>query len=380
MQQYLEEFNSTLVKLGWVYENPDARWACAALPVKKPSGGYRQTTDYKPVNAQVEPLAGLMPNLDVDLERVAGSRCFGLFDFIKGYWQLPLHPESQEVLSYMTHRRIYTPRRVPQGCSDAALYFQATMERCFAPLLLTHMLVWIDDLLLYSADVDTYLAKLDELLRLADSFGFKLSATKSCVYKREVKWCGKLITGEGELQQFICSSNWMRNSIVDYARLVRPLQEKFDTAMQHARRRTKRIAKGIPITLTSAEQEAFSLMKDAIANSSVLAFPDPSADMCLLTDASDEGWAVIVTQVTQEVVEHVAAQGIMLAVAKLLDHRWNPSKRHHELLVSWKGLEPIEDSWESLKSLAKDIPVLVKAYAETHGDKSLRQALSKLLA
>ncbi|KAJ0391718.1 hypothetical protein P43SY_010405 [Pythium insidiosum] len=85
-------------------------------------------------------------------------------------------------------------------------------------------------------------------------------------------------------------------------------------------------------------------------------------------------------QVTQEVVEHVAAQGIMLAVAKLLEHRWNPSKRHHELLVSWKGLEPIEDSWESLKSLAKDIPVLVKAYAETHGDKSLRQALSKLLA
>jgi hypothetical protein len=72
-----------LVRLGWVYENQGARWACAALPVNKSgSNEYRQTTDYKPVNAQVESLVGTMPNLDVDLERVVGSVFFGLFDFI----------------------------------------------------------------------------------------------------------------------------------------------------------------------------------------------------------------------------------------------------------------------------------------------------------
>ncbi|OWZ14905.1 hypothetical protein PHMEG_00011539 [Phytophthora megakarya] len=68
LQHFLEEFNDTLVSLGWVYENPNARWACPALPVKKAGGAneYRQTTDYKPLNAQVEPLVGTMPNLDVD--------------------------------------------------------------------------------------------------------------------------------------------------------------------------------------------------------------------------------------------------------------------------------------------------------------------------
>lgn len=119
--------------------------------------GYRQTVDYKAVNVQVEPIAGVLPNIQVDLENVAGSTCFGVFDFIKGYWQIGLSKCSREVLSYMTHQRIYTPTRVPQGCSNAALFFQATVEKCLSELLRKHLLVWIDDLLLYARDIETYL-------------------------------------------------------------------------------------------------------------------------------------------------------------------------------------------------------------------------------
>lgn len=100
-----------------------------------------------------------------------GSMCFGLFDFIKGYWQLPLAKEWQEILSYMTHRKIYTPRRVPQGCVDAAFSFQSTMEQCFVSLLCQHLLVWIDGLLLYANDVGTYLLNLEELFALMDHMG-----------------------------------------------------------------------------------------------------------------------------------------------------------------------------------------------------------------
>lgn len=318
-QAFLESFNDKLVSLGWVYENPSSRWACAALPVRKSGGSdFRQTVDYKPFNSQTEPIAGIMPNLHVDLEKVRGSRHFGLFDFIKGYWQLPLAKECQELLSYLTHRKIYTPRRVPQGSADAALYFQSTIERCYQALLYTHLLVWIDDLLLYAADIDTYLDKLQELLELTAKFGFKLSVVKSCVYKQEVKWCGKVINGEGvthdsgriealqnmpyptnagELQQFICSTNWMRDSIVDYARLARPLQDTLDRTMAQVSRRTKRVASGLPVALTVQERAAYDAVKQALANSATLAFPKPEAEMILLTDASDVGWSVIVTQV-----------------------------------------------------------------------------------
>jgi transposase InsO family protein len=83
-------------------------------------------------------------------------------------------------------------------------------------------------------------------------------------------------------------------------------------------------------------------------------------------------------EVTQEIKEHVAAQGIILTVAELKGHRWNSGKRQHELHVAWKGLEPIEDSWESLLPLYKDIPAMVRAYAASKGDAALRQAVAKL--
>lgn len=76
-------------------------------------------------------------------------------------------------------------------------------------------------------------------------------------------------------------------------------------------------------------------------------------------------------EVTEEIREHVAAQGIVLSVAELKEHRWNESKGEHEMLVSWKGLDPIEDSWESVRSLVKDIPVMVKRYASASNDDSL---------
>ncbi|ETL84504.1 hypothetical protein L917_15695 [Phytophthora nicotianae] len=69
-------------------------------------------------------------------------------------------------------------------------------------------------------------------------------------------------------------------------------------------------------------------------------------------------------EVTEEVIEHVASQGIVLAVAELKEHRWCAAKKDYELIVSWDGLEPIEDSWEPLRSLWKDIPVMVRDYAE----------------
>ncbi|GMF42399.1 unnamed protein product [Phytophthora fragariaefolia] len=53
-------------------------------------------------------------------------------------------------------------------------------------------------------------------------------------------------------------------------------------------------------------------------------------------------------EVTEEIREHIVSQGIILTVAQLIEHRWNSAKRMYEILVSWNGLGPIEDSWESL--------------------------------
>ncbi|OWY94590.1 DNA/RNA polymerase, partial [Phytophthora megakarya] len=274
-----------------------------------------------------------MPDLHVDLEEVKGAKFFGLFDFIKGYWQLALAEECQE---WLTHRKVYTPRRVPQGCTDAALFFQSTIQKCLEELLHNHLLVWIDDLLLFANDADTYLSKLERLFELLDFFGFKISPKKSSLFEKEVRWCGKLINGDGvhhdperiralqtlpyptnagELQQFLCATNWMRDSLIDYARKARPLQDALDIALAKASRRTKRIAAGIAVEFSDTERLAYDQMKEMLASSVTLAFPKDEATMCLLTDTYDVGWSVLVSQVID----------------------WQVDKETHELLICLNG-------------------------------------------
>ncbi|POM74717.1 LOW QUALITY PROTEIN: Hypothetical protein PHPALM_8284, partial [Phytophthora palmivora] len=191
--------NFYLVDLGLVFENPTSRWASPVLPVKKSQElmDLRQTTDYREVNSKTEVMAAVMPILSLVMENARGKQHFGLFDFIKGFWQLPLAEFCQEWLSYMSNEKIFTPRRVPQGCADAAIHFQKTTEKCFAKLLYKYLLVWIDDILLYAEDIDTYLDKLAEFFVLLNEFGLKLSVKKSSLYQKEVKWCGKIIDASG---------------------------------------------------------------------------------------------------------------------------------------------------------------------------------------
>ncbi|KAE9171302.1 hypothetical protein PF004_g27615 [Phytophthora fragariae] len=76
--------------------------------------------------------------------------------------------------------------------------------------------------------------------------------------------------------------------------------------------------------------------------------------------------------VTEELREHISSQGIVLAIEKLKEHRWNDQIRDYEVLVQWKGLEAIEDSYEPLTSLARDVPVLVAKYVAT-ADQGLQE-------
>uniref|UniRef100_K3X3V1 Chromo domain-containing protein n=1 Tax=Globisporangium ultimum (strain ATCC 200006 / CBS 805.95 / DAOM BR144) TaxID=431595 RepID=K3X3V1_GLOUD len=84
-------------------------------------------------------------------------------------------------------------------------------------------------------------------------------------------------------------------------------------------------------------------------------------------------------EVTEEVLEHVASQGIVMAVESIKQNRWCDAKREFELLINWKGFESIEDSWEPMRSLVHDIPVLVRRYAESIGNAKLLQSIVEFL-
>ncbi|OWZ19372.1 hypothetical protein PHMEG_0006387 [Phytophthora megakarya] len=171
-REFLREFNENLTKLGWAYKNPDSRWACPAVPVRKPEkeNEWRQTIDFRPVNALTQALAGGMTNNETHLEDVRRKKHKKTAEFIKNFFQLALAPESQVWQSFMTgDGEIITTTRLQQGSVDSSLQFHQSIEKVMREkdLLFKNVLVWVDDLLLYASTIYEFLTVIDSIYSLS---------------------------------------------------------------------------------------------------------------------------------------------------------------------------------------------------------------------
>ncbi|KAH9141744.1 hypothetical protein AeRB84_014109, partial [Aphanomyces euteiches] len=111
---------------GMVYKNNRATWAAAPRIIpKRDAGALRMTIDSRPINQCTEPMQWPMPNLDSAMACLVGTKAYFTLDWTKGYWQLPLHADSQEFFSFMTPFGVYTPTRVLMGQTDAVAYCQS---------------------------------------------------------------------------------------------------------------------------------------------------------------------------------------------------------------------------------------------------------------
>lgn len=334
--RFLKVFASTLLRAGVIEKNNNSRYCSAAHPILKAEGKkllkrvdqwsddellqfFRLTIDYRGVNDRTEASAGFMPFQVTALESVKDAIVLATFDLIKGFWQLPVTKESGEILSFMVGDDVVTPTRVMQGHVESALYFQSIMRECLAEtgLLAKNLLVWIDDILMYAKSVDEYLDVLERFLSKMDEKNLKLNPKKCTLFKTSIKWCGRIIDGHGvrhdperieaissipypktagQLQQYLCATNWLRESIVEYAQSVGMLQKRLDSAMQNKGRK-KRVADKIDIVLTVDEKAEWDALRVKIKNAMELAHPDDTAVMCLFTDASNDGWSIVITQI-----------------------------------------------------------------------------------
>ncbi|KAH9082771.1 hypothetical protein LEN26_021162 [Aphanomyces euteiches] len=242
------------------------------------------------VNARTIPKAGTMPFQSTITQHLRGKKALGTFDMPKCFWQFPLDPSSQDMLSFMLNGWVMTPNRVMQGHVDSALYVQATSEDCYAPLLNKHLLVWIDDILVYADDPDEYTTVLDKFFDLVHKYGFKLSPTKTKLYTKQVN---KILN---ELKRCVRSQNQPTLAICSNSSTIDPLQRCLTRALE-GKSKKKRIASGIQIALTDDERQAFEAVKAKLRAAVELAHPLDDATICLFTDVSDTGWSIIVTQV-----------------------------------------------------------------------------------
>ncbi|KAE8960434.1 hypothetical protein PF005_g25805 [Phytophthora fragariae] len=181
-REFLDRHARALLDNGLVYLNHRSCWASAPIIVRKkehdvdPSADPRMNIDSRGVNERTEAMPWPMPVLEVVIGELEGAKYFFVLDWFRGYWQLPLHPDSQALFSFVTHRDIYTPTRVSMGATDAVAYCQGVVEEIFGDLLGQGLLCWLDDILGYAETEEELLALLEKVLERCEKFGLKLHA------------------------------------------------------------------------------------------------------------------------------------------------------------------------------------------------------------
>jgi RNase H-like domain found in reverse transcriptase/Reverse transcriptase (RNA-dependent DNA polymerase) len=262
-----------------------------------------------------------MPHLESELAKVVGSTCFATFDFSNGYFQLPLHPDSQEFQSFICPDGIFSPTRVMQRNANATGHFQSVFYNLLVRTALdSKRLRWLDDFLAHSDYESAHLVLLHDCFFLCAKHGIKLHARKCVLFTKTARWCGRLISGNGvkfdparlqgllympcptsgaDLQQFMCALNWIRSSMPMYNALVSPLSLFLETVYAAAGARTKKAAGNtvlLDLSWYVSHTEAFQRCKGALAAATTLAHPRDEMRLRAFTDASQMFWCAGVTQ------------------------------------------------------------------------------------
>ena len=319
---------SELESAGLIYPNPTARISSPVLPVRKSGADaskpivdqYRLAVDLRAVNSQTVISNFPLPDIHTFASYVKGAQWFATADVSNAFWSLELDPSVREFFSLSTDRGTWTPTRVLQGSAVATGPFHSAMLHILGPLVNNGVLLFVDDILLYASGPDALVELWSDVLSRLSAAGVKLSASKTQLAAREVKFVGRTFSAHGvkfnqsfinsvtsmqpprtvaDLQTFIASCNWIRASIPSFSRLVAPLQTLLNDALAALPSRSKQHGSKVLLGArwTSEHQTAFLALLEAVSHSVTLSYPDSAKTICVHSDASYQHYFAIVTQV-----------------------------------------------------------------------------------
>ena len=168
-------------------------WACHAFYVEKRSekarGKKRLVIDYKPLNAFLKDDKFPLPKINSLFVHIREAHIFSKFDLKAGFWQLGISLDERPKTAFYIPNTHYQWKVLPFGLKVAPSLFQKAMTKIFQAIM-HHTLVYIDDLLLFSKDVESHYQLLCQFRDLVQSYGIMLSERKIQVGKDSIDFLG----------------------------------------------------------------------------------------------------------------------------------------------------------------------------------------------
>ena len=312
-RDFIEKELVRLLEEGLI-EKATGPWAAPVVLVRKKNGKIRLCVDYRDLNSITIKDAYPLPRIDDMLDSFGKAKWFTSLDLASGYWQVEMDEKDRPKTAFITQFGTYQFKVMPFGLCNALATFQRLMDEVFRGLLWKFVMVYLDDVIIYSETFEQHLEHLQIVFNRLKKAGLKLNPDKCDFVKSELEFLGHVVSDKGirtdpakiekvknfpiptnitQLRGFLGLALYYRRFVPDFSTIAVPLN--------------KLLKKGVTYSWTDQQQKAFDALKSCLISSPVLTFPDFKKTFVLLTDASTFGLGAILSQTNEEGHEQVIA-------------------------------------------------------------------------
>ena len=311
----VKEHVQELLRQG-IVRHSTSPYASPIVVVQKKTGEIRLCVDYRELNARTRRDAYPLPRIDETLDALSGARWFSTLDLASGYNQVPMAARDKEKTAFCTPFGLFEFNRMPFGLCNAPGTFQRLMERIFGDQSLQSLLLYLDDIVIFSNTFSQHLQRLDLVLGRLRQQHLKLKLTKCCFFRQEVRYLGHVVSARGvatdpekilavtnwprprtlkELRAFLGFASYYRRFVEGFARLAAPLHRLVGECQGPRAAPATR-----PPSLESRWgpecTNAFDDLKRRLTTAPVLAYADFSLPFIVEIDASYQGLGAVLSQ------------------------------------------------------------------------------------
>ncbi|XP_028106251.1 uncharacterized protein LOC114305367 [Camellia sinensis] len=289
-------------------------WGAPVLFVKKNDGTLRLCIDYRELNKVTIKNKYPLPRIDDLFNQLQGAQVFSKNDLRPGYHQLKAKADDVEKTAFRTRYGHYEFLVMPFGVTDAPAAFMDLMNRVFEPYLDEFVVVFIDDILIYSKNAEAYEGHLRLILQTLREKKLYAKLKKCEFWLHEVAFLGHVITKDGvsvdphkieaivnwptptnvtEVRSFMGLAGYYKRFVHDFSKIVMPL--------------TQLTRKGIAFEWSEEREFAFQELKAKLTTAPVLALPSGIEGFVIYNDASHKGLGCVLMQ-NGRVIAYVSRQ------------------------------------------------------------------------